>query len=77
MFDGLDQERDLAMAGGNAASTSIRVRRDEQEREVFPIRRKTYPYQRPESGGKLQAYEMDKRHSDSTGSTQHNTYVAI
>lgn len=77
MFDGLDQERDLAMAGGNAASTSIRVRRDEEEREVFPIRRKTYPYQRPTSGGNLQVYEMDKRHSDSTGSTRHDTYVAI
>ncbi|KAF6754460.1 hexose transporter [Ephemerocybe angulata] len=77
MFDGEDMERDLAMAGGNAASTSIRVRRgaDEEDRVVFPIRRKTY--QRPESAGQLQVFEMDKRHSDSTGSTRHDTFLAI
>jgi MFS family permease len=77
MFDGEDQERDLAKEAGNAASTSMRVRRpvDEEDREVFPVRRKAY--QRPESAGHLQVFEMDKRNSDSTGSTRHDTFLAL
>ncbi|RXW25548.1 hypothetical protein EST38_g311 [Candolleomyces aberdarensis] len=74
MFDGLEQEHDLAMAGGNAASTSLRVRDLDEDRDVFPIRRK--PHQRPTSGS-LQVFEMDKRHSDSTGSTRHDTFLAL
>jgi len=34
MFDGVEHERDMAMAGGNAASTSIRVRMFHEDRLV-------------------------------------------
>lgn len=79
IFDGEQQERDLAMAGGTAATTSIRVRHNEGDGGVFEGRRKPYSHNRPGSSGQHQVFELDKRHSDSTGGSfpRHDKFHAV
>lgn len=77
MFDGIDQEQDLVKAGGNAATTSMRVRDLDEERSVFPVRRKIQQAERPTSSNQLEVFEMDKRHSNSSSSIRHDEFLAI